>query len=275
MNIILAHGILGFHKRFGIEYFNGVAKHLEPAKVLVPEVSATGGIATRGEELRNQILASFKSGALDPAEKAHIIAHSMGGLDSRYLLSPANENTTPANDVSGRIASLTTISSPHHGSPIADLLVLEPDTGSPTLSYLRGIVNNLSMVDQVVGTLLAHFGISLDGLKDLTTESMQAFNARYGDRPGLRYYSVAGAGRPGLLPTALVFVPFHRYIRDQKNQDNDGLVTVPSAQWGDFDRNTWSCDHAEEIGHDLDHPLQTARFDYLARYDQIVKRVSA
>jgi len=52
---------------------------------------------------------------LDPAQKTHIIAHSMGGLDSRYLLSP--DNPTPNRMP---IRSLTTIGTPHFGSPIAD-----------------------------------------------------------------------------------------------------------------------------------------------------------
>src|SRR5579872_7101113 len=105
MNIILAHGVLGFRERFGIEYFNRVAEHLRtlPANVFVPEVSPTGGIEQRGDELRSQIVVAFNDGSLTPNEKAHIISHSMGGLDSRYLLSPATK-TTAENDVATRIA---------------------------------------------------------------------------------------------------------------------------------------------------------------------------
>ena len=47
----------------------------------------------------------------------HLIAHSMGGLDSRFLIT----HLQPEED--NRILSLTTIGSPHHGSPIADLIV--------------------------------------------------------------------------------------------------------------------------------------------------------
>ena len=47
----------------------------------------------------------------------HIIAHSMGGLDSRFLIT----HLQPEED--NRVLSLTTIGSPHHGSPIADLIV--------------------------------------------------------------------------------------------------------------------------------------------------------
>ena len=45
------------------------------------------------------------------AEKVNIIAHSMGGLDARYLIS--------VNRFHKRVASLTTVATPHHGSSIA------------------------------------------------------------------------------------------------------------------------------------------------------------
>jgi triacylglycerol lipase len=275
LNIVLAHGILGFKERFGIEYFNGVAEHLReiPAKVFVPVVSPTGGIAQRGEELRRQIITAFNDGTLDPNQKAHIIGHSMGGLDSRYLLSPANKKTTE-NDVAARITSLTSIASPHRGSPIADLLALEPAEEMGVLDHLQEIIKHLSVLEEGVEEILYHFGISLKGLEDLTTESMQKFNQRYPDNPGIRYFSVAGTGRPGTVPTALVLLPFYKYIQSHTGQPSDGLVHVLSAQWGDFDPNTWPCDHADEIGHDLDHPLEASRFNYLERYDEIVKRVS-
>jgi hypothetical protein len=112
-------------------------------------------------------------------------------------------------------------------------------------------------------------------LKDLTTQGTLAFNERYPDHPGIRYFSVAGSGRDGLLPTALVLLPCYEYIQAVKSEASDALVPVPSAQWGNFDPNTWHCDHAEEVGHDLDHPFQQPRFDYLAKYDEIVKRASA
>jgi len=275
LNIVLAHGILGFKERFGIEYFNGVAEHLReiPAKVFVPVVSPTGGIAQRGEELRRQIITAFNDGTLDPNQKAHIIGHSMGGLDSRYLLSPASKKPS-GEDVAARIASLTSVSSPHRGSPIADRLALRPTEETGVLNHLQGIIKHLSDLEEGVGEILNHFGISVQGLEDLTTESMQKFNQRYPDHPAIRYFSVAGAGRPGASATALILLPFHEYIQAHTGQPNDGLVQVASARWGDFDPDTWPCDHAEEVGHDLDHPLEAPRFSYLERYDKIVKRAS-
>lgn len=48
MNLVLAHGFLGFRRKFGMDYFNGVEKFLTQtfnAKVLVTQVDPDGGIA--------------------------------------------------------------------------------------------------------------------------------------------------------------------------------------------------------------------------------------
>lgn len=52
-------------------------------------------------------------------EKVNIIAHSKGGLDSRYLISGLH--------MAPYVASLTTICTPHRGSMLADLLMKLPD----------------------------------------------------------------------------------------------------------------------------------------------------
>jgi pimeloyl-ACP methyl ester carboxylesterase len=52
----------------------------------------------------------------EKAEKVNIIAHSMGGLDARHMLfSDRNKEK-----IHERVASLTTISTPHHGTTFAD-----------------------------------------------------------------------------------------------------------------------------------------------------------
>lgn len=267
MNIVLVYGILGFREKFGLEYFNGVKEHLQKAghTVLVPQLDSTGPIRERGEQLRGLISQAFNDGALDPAAKAHIIGHSQGGLDSRFMLSPGNPNTTPANDLSGRIASLSTVGSPHKGSPIADLLAGK-DLGGPLGTLARDAVRDL----------LKMFDVSPDALLDLETGRMKEFNEKYPDNPDVRYFSVAGKGRAGTSPTAVTLLEFHRHIKAVTGEENDGLVAVSSAErWG-ASWPAWPADHADEIGHDLNHPPDfgpLAGFDYLGAYDAIVAEV--
>jgi triacylglycerol lipase len=263
MNIVLVHGILGFREKFGIQYFRGVAQHFTEKghKVIAPILDPTQGIEYRGGQLRDQINAALADGCIDPAQKTHIIAHSMGGLDSRWMLSPVNPNR-----IAAPIRSLTTISTPHQGSPIADL-VDAPEKLAPFGQLPFGPHPNL------LQPALDALGISLDGLRNLTTAYCKQFSATYTDNPAVAYFSVAGAGRSGLLETCAPFLLFHQYIRALTGQANDGLVTVASAQWGQFDANTWSADHADEVGTNLD-TLGPSSFPWLAKYDLILAAVA-
>ena len=144
----------------------------------------------------------------------------MGGLDSRWMLSPVNPSR-----IQTPIRSLTTLSTPHRGSPIADLLD-SPEKLLPFGSLPFGLGGDL--LEQAFNAL----GISLDGLRDLTTERCQRFSAKFVNDPAVAYFSVAGKGRAGFPETAAAFLLFHKYISALTGQPNDGLVGVDSAQWG-------------------------------------------
>lgn len=256
MNIILAHGILGFDKVLGIEYFNGIKEHLESrhkgVKVWASKVDPTDSIETRGDQLRTQILAALASQeALNRDEETHIIAHSMGGLDSRYVLSPDNA-ATAKDDIAQRITSLTTIGTPHNGSPIADLIYRELD-GHSDWAILR-------LLEEKIITTLDFLGISTAGLHDLTTTAMRDFNAKYSDNADVRYFWTAGIGRSGVFETSALFLPFYKVIsligRSADDKKSDGVVPLSSAKrevdgWEPVGV-LWHADHAEEVGHDLD-----------------------
>jgi triacylglycerol lipase len=219
--------------------------------VLATEVNPLGKIHERGRELGNQILDALRSGDLDPTQKVHILAHSMGGLDARFCLSPANPD-----NIAAHVATLSTISTPHRGSPVADLLT-------------------------VGGRLPESFGARLDpllnlglGIVDLTTAGAIRFNQRYPNHPDVRYFSYAGRGRDGEASTCRVLRPAHWLIGRTASTANDGLVSVESAAWGESPEAPWPADHADEIGYDLDRGAASA-FDYRARYRSIVERLAA
>jgi triacylglycerol lipase len=261
MNIVLVHGILGFRNLVEFQsigllpYFRGVAEHFEGLghRVLAVQLDKTAGVKTRAGQLGDQIAAALGAGGhLDPAQKTHIIAHSMGGLDSRYLLSPANP--TPNNLP---IRSLTTIGTPHLGSPVADA-VDNPQTPQD--------------VRDAIAAVLAKFDISLDGLRDLRTDRCKEFSATHPDRKGVDYSCIAGIGRPGLMKTWLLFLPLYKYVWSQTHEDNDGLVARSSSQWG-TPVGEWAADHVDEIGYNL-LPLIPPIFHHLPRYDEILGRLA-
>ena len=71
----------------------------------MPALSPTGGVAERAQRAQG-----FRAqGDVGPV---HILAHSLGGLDSRYMISKL--------DMAERVLSLTTLGTPHRGTTFAD-----------------------------------------------------------------------------------------------------------------------------------------------------------
>lgn len=118
--IVLCHGLYGFDFRgpfWGLEihYWAAVLDILRKkigADVIVRGVPGTGSIAQRAKAL-HEFLCSDEAGIR--GANVNFVGHSMGGLDARYLVShlrPKPEEYTPV--------SVTSISTPHKGSPFMD-----------------------------------------------------------------------------------------------------------------------------------------------------------
>ena len=138
MNLVFASGFLAPQQLHGINYFRGLQSHIAQAgrhTAIFPEVPPAGTSETRAPILARAIQQAFPNGPI------HIIAHSMGGLDSRTLIA---RNLNGLADP-GRIASLTTVSTPHRGSPVADLLAGPRPDGPRRLVY--------DAVSQAIGQL--------------------------------------------------------------------------------------------------------------------------
>ncbi|GAO19770.1 hypothetical protein UVI_02041710 [Ustilaginoidea virens] len=131
----------------------------------------------------------------------------MGGLDARHMIAlpPAAEGGVGVG-VGVRVASLTTVSSPHRGSALADW-ALRP-------AWRRRLLRGAA-----------------PAVAQLTPRRMEAFNARVRDDPRVRYFSYgADAGAPPLLS------PFRLAagVLARAEGPNDGLVSVASSRWGEY-----------------------------------------
>jgi triacylglycerol lipase len=111
--IIFCHGLFGFDTLFGLDYWNGIPETLQRAgaQVFVTKVPPTSDIRERATVLLDQINRKYAGCSV------HLIGHSMGGLDSRYLVSHLMK------DALFKVLSVTTVCTPHRGSPAADTLV--------------------------------------------------------------------------------------------------------------------------------------------------------
>ena len=241
--IVLVHGLFGFDRvKFGhltlMSYFPGIADGLAKAgnHVLIPALSPTGSIADRAMQLKRFLLGSEVKGPY------HIIAHSMGGLDSRYMISKLG--------MADHVVSLTTLGTPHRGSPFADWAVRK--------------------VERVVRPALTMLGIPSEGFYDLMTERCRRFDEDTPNCPNVHYQSIGGKyeasfSRPEWL------LPFH--IVHTEEGPNDGVVSLKSAQFGEWFE-TWPGDHFSLVNwFGANHPERPMSPNPLARFQHLLERL--
>ena len=257
MNLVFASGFFIPQRVGHIAYFNGVEAHVtgKGHQALFHVVPPLGKSVVRARSLADAIQKKF------PAGPIHLIAHSMGGLDSRNLIA-ANLNGLAA---PGRIVSLTTLSTPHRGSPVADLLA----GGRPGFfSFLQR-----SAYDAISGALGKIFDTG--ALGDLTTKGASEVPDVTKTHPHIRYRSYFASGRAGSRPTAVLLLPTHALISAKaRGQPNDGVVALESARYGEFQQPVWPCDHVDMVGYNLDNPLQP-EFKHLIEFDRIIDKLQA
>ena len=119
-HVFLIPGYLGFR---GKQRYSGYWDTVEPlltehgftCHAVMTEPVAI--VARRARTLRNAIVAAC--GDDEDDAPIHLFGHSMGGLDSRYLLSPGASIRLP-DDLRARVQTVVTLSTPHYGTPIAD-----------------------------------------------------------------------------------------------------------------------------------------------------------
>ncbi len=237
--IVLIHGLFGFDRlQFGslvlADYFPGIPEALRLAgnRVLLARLSPTAGIADRAQELKAQIDREY------PGEPVHLLGHSMGGLDSRYMIARLG--------MADRVLSLTTLGTPHQGSSFADWAVHR------FASLLRPLFDLL--------------GVPSQGFFDLTMSSCQKFNQEVPDQPGVRYFSVAGRFECGWsAPEWSLSASVLRRIEGP----NDGIVSVSSATYGESCE-VWDADHLSLVN--WYHPLRPPR-DRIPDYGRLIGRL--
>jgi len=187
-----------------VHYWRGIKEALEAnhTKVYSAKVPPSGSIEARAAALLQFIKANLQG------EKVNLIAHSMGGIDARYLLSKGLK------DESFQVMSLTTIASPHRGSSFADYCIHEiGPSGLPRLY-----------------ALLHRIGLDTEAFEQLTTYAMADFNKVIPDAPGVKYFSYGATAKP---PLWSFFRGSHAIVKEREG-DNDGLVSVESSKWGEY-----------------------------------------
>lgn len=152
--------------------------------------------------------------------KLNLISHSMGGLDARYMIALIpNKNY--------EVASLTTISTPHHGSEMANYVV----------DQFQDFKQNSILKD--TPSLLPKC------IYQLTTYYMKYFNATVPDDSKVAYYSYGCYFVPKWYN--FFYPTWHIVYKLSNGEPNDGMVTVKSSKWGQYMYTLSNTDHMDII----------------------------
>ena len=222
------------------------------AAVYYGSQEAFGTIAYNGEEICRRILAICRETG---AEKVNIIAHSKGGLDARYAIS--------ALGMGERVASLTTMNTPHRGCRFVDYACRLPD------GFYRFVAGCFDRTFAKFGDKNPDF---YTATHQFATKASEEFNRAVPDVPGVYYQSYTSKMR-GMFSHLLLSVPY--CMIKPLEGDNDGLVSVDSAKWGEF-RGVFSSGRLRGISHGdiIDLTRQDYRgFDVLETYVAIVSEL--
>jgi len=263
--IVLVHGFNASpaHGGFGPEVVKALCA--DGHSVFAPALPPFASVADRAGALAAEIDRALAGGtdacghtpAVAPA-KVNLIAHSMGGLDSRFVVASLGYGD--------RVATVTTLSTPHRGSAIADQIL--------------GLVANVD--DQALDAFASWLGRTLDtpstvspdlraAFEALAEANAPAFNSDNPDDPRVHYESwaglsnVAGVANPQDVAACEgklkgFSAPGFRHVMHVELKPiafavahgvdlipNDGLVEVASAKWGTF-RGCVPADHIDEVG---------------------------
>ncbi len=252
--IVLMHGFgIGASFRRG-GHLHEEAMHLRSrgVRAVAPNVSPYNTVQARCAMWEDRL-----GRVLDETEADHLslVAHSMGGLDARHLISKQGWHDT--------VATLVTIATPHRGSSVASLLLDQPDAVRKWITEMADWLGTHILEDGSANIRQA--------LKELTPEHVEhVFNEEVPNHPDVQYWSYGcQAGEGTEIPIDPIFRYLNKYLYEREGV-NDGIVSVRSARWGNY-LGTVDADHARQVG--LRSRL-AASFDSNAFYASIAERLA-
>ena len=259
--IVLAHGMFASAKIIGlVDYWWGIPDALEDegASVYITSVNAMDGTVNKAKSFKTQFLQIL---AVTGKAKANIIGHSHGTVYTRYAITNLGLGT--------KVASLTSLSGPHKGSALGDLLAY----GIPgPIQALAGSVIDWLYVF-VMGDTDPNF---TQNCFDVTRDYMtKTFNPNTPNVAGIYYQS--WAAKVKWSTPSIVLEPLWLIMLAYEGA-NDGIVGVESAKWGNYrgeQAAAWyspGVDHMGMVGHLFG---LTPGFNAPAFYVSIVKDLKA
>lgn len=210
--VLMVHGVFFRDSRF-LNYWGRVPKELikNGALICYGDQHSAATVEQCGQELAGKIASTVNALGCG---KVNIIAHSKGGLDARCAISQCG--------MADYVASLTTINTPHRGCLFADYLLEKAPK-----KLLRALAKRYNATLRRLGEVDPDF---IGAVSDLTASACRQRNERLPDCEQVYYQSVASSmkrAQGGRFPLNMTY-QLARYF----DGENDGLVSVDSALWG-------------------------------------------
>lgn len=249
--LVLVHGIAFRDFRY-FNYWGRIPRELirNGATIYYGNQEALGTTEYNAEDI---VKCVEKVLAETGCEKVNILAHSKGGLDSRYAISVLG--------LGDKVASLTTMNTPHHGCKFADKATKMP------LGFYKKLAAAFDGTFHKFGDKNPDF---YRATLAFCTAPSAAFNEKVQDAPGVYYQSYTSVMK-SFFSCLILSIPYH-FIKKCGEPENDGLVSVDSAKWGEF-RGVYRNKHRRGIAHGDIIDLQREDykdFDVRETYVQIV-----
>ena len=210
--IVLVHGIMVKNLKIW-RAFRVISNAMveDGYTVYVTDQDGVGAIQTNAQQIKEEILAILQK---EKCEKVNIIAHSKGGLDSRYMISKLG--------MDDKIASLTTLSTPHHGSKMSTTLMKIPKFFAKIIAFF------CNTAYKIAGDKKPDLYACGVQLSDTT---MVEFNKDVPNSDKVYYQSYSS--KVDTRKAFVQFIPF-QFCKICEKRDVDGVVAVESAIWGDY-----------------------------------------
>ncbi len=213
--ILLVHGF-AMKDTFFMRSFGRIDRILciQGHHVFTSKIDAVGSVEGNAQQLKEEI---ERICAETGAEKVNIIAHSKGGLDSKYMIQHL--------DMADRVASLTTLCTPFRGSPIASFILRFPEFA---VRYVAWWVN---LAYRILGDKTPDSFTACQEMRRVTNESTETLNCA-GSVFCQSFSSEVRQGEKGQDFVMSIPLAFSRWL--EKNRITDGLVPRDSAIFGKY-----------------------------------------
>lgn len=210
--ILLVHG-MGFRDRKHLCYWGRIPKLLRQngARVFFGQQDSNGSIESNARQIEESLKRVL---AETGAEKVNIIAHSKGGLEARYLISTMGYGE--------KVASLTTLSTPHNGSVTVDKLLKHTEPA------VRIGCKAVDLWFRIIGDKTPDTYSAVYAFK---TSSANRFNMENPDDPAV-YYQSYGFVMTKWNADMSMCIPW--LVVNCFEGENDGLLAPRAVKWKNF-----------------------------------------